>query len=146
VGAGSGKVARRATVFVGETWGEEDIPTMAVELDDETDEDVVDVIPSSALPPNTLGCWCEGLLCVKYHATPMPPAIQTTRIAPIIHTQRDIQVVPLCVFLNQELSRSLLVSSLATMLNRLQKLSPLSPRLGIKWSSDSLRMIGSVAN
>jgi len=73
VGAGSGKAARRATVFVGETWGDDDTPRR--EVDDDEEAETEDVIPSSALPPKTSGCWCEGLLCVKYHPTPMPPAI-----------------------------------------------------------------------
>jgi hypothetical protein len=62
----------------------------------------------------------------------------TKNIIPTNQTQRDNFDDPFCVFINQEL---VFFSSFATMLNLLQKSSPLWPRLGTKLSSEPPRMI-----
>ena len=66
---------------------------------------------------------------------------------PIIQTQRDNRVVPFWVFFNQALCLSrpgFWLSSLTTILKRLQKSSPLSPRRGRRVSSFSPRRMGCV--
>jgi hypothetical protein len=60
---------------------------------------------------------------------------------PITQTQRVKRLDPFCVFINQELG---FFSSLATILNLLQKSSPRSPRFGNKLSSELPRMMVSV--
>jgi hypothetical protein len=67
--------------------------------------------------------------------------MQIARNIPITQIQRDMRFVPFCVFCSHVLSFPLIFSSFATILNRLQKSSPLSPRLGNKWSSELLRII-----
>lgn len=76
---------------------------------------------------------------------------------PITQTQRDRRLDLLCVLINQELgdgstydnltatrpSYLVFFSSLATILNLLQKSSPRSPRFGNKLSSEPPRMMAS---
>jgi len=78
-------------VFVGDTCGEEDTPSVGTRAEDK-DEDVgVDF--SLALPPIAVGGLLEVLLWAMYQPRPIPPAIHVRSRRATIHTQRDIALV-----------------------------------------------------
>lgn len=92
-----GFAARRATVFVGETYGDNEGATAPLIWEEAAPEmpAATEVLAGSfASPPMEIGCWFEGLLCVKNHARTMAPAMQIRRQMPTNQTQRERRVEP----------------------------------------------------
>lgn len=80
----------------------------------------------------------------RYHPSPMPRPAQEKTMRPMIHIHIDSRFALLCVLRSHALCFCELgfrLSSLATILNRLQKSSPFSPRRGRSFSSEFPRII-----